>query len=196
MKLYFCTGNQGKLKELSKTFEGCGIEIQNIDIEIPEWQGTSHEIARKKCTWAYDSISATAPEGGDIHLIVEDTSLGFNAMNGLPGPYIKWFVQELGPPGLHKMLHGFEDKTAVATCTFAYWNGVGKGPLLFEGKTAGTIVEPRGGNNFCWDPVFQPEGSTKTYAEMDREEKGSISHRGKAGILLREFLVSQKQTPK
>jgi inosine/xanthosine triphosphate pyrophosphatase family protein len=41
-----------------------------------------------------------------------DSCLCFNALGGMPGPYIKWFLQKIGPEGLHKMLHGFEDKSA------------------------------------------------------------------------------------
>lgn len=56
--------------------------------------------------------------------MVEDTSLCFNAMGGLPGPYIKWFLQRLGHDGLNRMLAGFEDKTGYAQCIFAYSPGV------------------------------------------------------------------------
>lgn len=55
--------------------------------------------------------------------MVEDTSLCFNAMGGLPGPYIKWFLQKLGHDGLNRMLAGFEDKTGYAQCIFAYSPG-------------------------------------------------------------------------
>ena len=56
-------------------------------------------------------------------VMVEDTCLCFNALKGLPGPYIKWFLQKLGHDGLNAMLAGFEDKSAYAQCTFAYSAG-------------------------------------------------------------------------
>lgn len=59
--------------------------------------------------------------GGAV--MVEDTSLCFNAMGGLPGPYIKWFLAKLGHDGLNKMLAGFEDKSAYAQCVFAFTPG-------------------------------------------------------------------------
>jgi inosine triphosphate pyrophosphatase len=59
--------------------------------------------------------------GGAV--MVEDTSLCFNALKGLPGPYIKWFLGKVGHEGLNKMLVGFEDKTAYAQCVFAYTPG-------------------------------------------------------------------------
>ena len=83
--------------------------------------------------------------------------------------------------GLHKMLTGFEDKTANAMCIFAYSAGEPDSKVeLFIGKTPGTIVAPRGPTDFGWDPCFQPDGFTQTYAEMPKEQKNQISHRGKA----------------
>lgn len=91
--------------------------------------------------------------------------------------------------GLHKLLHGFEDKTAYAQCIFAYSSG-GKGAEvhIFDGRCPGTIVEPRGPKSFGWDPVFQPDGFTQTYAEMPSETKNKISHRYKAVTELKKFL--------
>ena len=97
------------------------------------------------------------------------------------GPYIKWFLDKLKPEGLHRLLHGFDDKTATAVCTFAYCDGSSASDvLLFHGKTEGKIVAPRGPADFGWDPCFQPTGHDQTYAEMPKELKNSISHRYKA----------------
>jgi inosine triphosphate pyrophosphatase len=85
-------------------------------------------------------------------VLVEDTCLSFDAMGEMPGPYMfdcpftitygdflmlarKWFLKELGPDDLHKMLAGFEDKSAQAICTFAYSEGPGHEPLIFQGRT-------------------------------------------------------------
>lgn len=57
--------------------------------------------------------------------MVEDTGLCFNALGGLPGPYIKWFLEGLGHDGLNKLLGGFQDKTAYAQCVFAFCAGPG-----------------------------------------------------------------------
>ena len=51
---------------------------------------------------------------------------------------------------------------------------------IFEGRTEGSIVAPRGKRDFGWDPVFLPAGFSQTYAEMDADTKNSISHRGRA----------------
>lgn len=130
--------------------------------------------------------------------LVEDTCLCFNAMHGLPGPYIKWFLDKLGHHGLNKMLMGFEDKSAYALCTFAYSSGEeGTEPVVFSGSTQGIIVAARtapGGKAFGWDPIFQPDGYDTTYAEMDSVTKNAISHRYKALAKVREHLSSQFST--
>jgi inosine triphosphate pyrophosphatase len=60
------------------------------------------------------------------------------------------------------MLAGFTDKLATAVCTFAYTKGPGHEPILFEGRTEGTIVEARGPSNFGWDPIFEVSGTGLT----------------------------------
>jgi inosine triphosphate pyrophosphatase len=95
---------------------------------VTEIQGTSEEVAKDKCRRAAEIIQGPC--------ITEDTGLVFNAMGDLPGPYIKWFLGSLGLDGLNKMLVGFEDKTAYASCTFAYSAGPGSEPILFEGRTS------------------------------------------------------------
>ena len=77
--------------------------------------------------------------------MVEDTSLCFNAYGGLPGPYIKWFLKNLGHEGLNKMLAGFEDKSAYAQCIFAYSPGrlaLDASLLLLAVFTLESIVTP------------------------------------------------------
>lgn len=130
--------------------------------------------------------------------LVEDTSLCFNALDGLPGPYIKWFLEKIGLDGLNKMLVGFEDKTAYALCTFGYSSGApNEEPVVFSGRTPGRIVPARTSGNkpsFGWDSIFEPEGFEQTYAEMDKAVKNSISHRSKALALVKAHLESKKES--
>ncbi|KAI0311786.1 inosine triphosphate pyrophosphatase-like protein, partial [Amylostereum chailletii] len=112
----------------------------------------------------------------------------FEALNGLPGPYIKFFLRELGHDGLNRLLAGFPSKSAWALCTFAFCAGPGSDPVLFEGRTDGRIVPARGEGRFGWDPVFEAEDTGKTYAEMTPEEKNKLSHRYRALDKLRAFL--------
>eukprot|EP00755_Sulcionema_specki_P034069 Sspe_Gene.210::Locus_76_Transcript_28_57_Confidence_1.000_Length_670::g.210::m.210/K01519/ITPA; inosine triphosphate pyrophosphatase len=181
--IVFVTGNAKKLEEVRKILGGdVGVTSQKID--LPELQGTPEEIAREKCKTAAERV------GGAV--LTEDTALCFNALGGLPGPYIKWFLDKLTVDGLPKLLAGFEDKTAYAQCIFAYSSGPGSEPLLFDGRCPGKIVEARGPRNFGWDPCFQPdEGNGGTFAEMMAEEKNAISHRRRALDQVKEFLASQ-----
>lgn len=88
------------------------------------------------------------------------------------------------------MLAGFEDKSATAVCTFAYSSGESDDVLLFQGKTEGKIVDPRGPRDFGWDPCFQPNGFPQTYAELSKETKNSISHRFKAVDALKNHFMN------
>ncbi|KAI0273160.1 Ham1-like protein [Russula aff. rugulosa BPL654] len=180
-RLVFVTGNAGKLREVREILaQGAPIDIESRDLDLPEIQGTTQQVATEKCRRAAELI------GGPV--ITEDTALCFAAMNGLPGPYIKFFLRELGHEGLNRMLDGFPTRAAWALCTFAYSAGPGTEPILFEGRTDGKIVPARGPPKFGWDPVFEAEDTGLTYAEMETKQKNAISHRGRALEKLRAYL--------
>merc|ERR1712216_873356 len=184
----FVTGNAKKLEEVRAIFAGHPLaeKLTNQKIDLPELQGEPDEIAAEKCKLAAAEV--------DGPVITEDTCLCFNGLQGLPGPYIKWFLDKLGHDGLNKMLVGFEDNSAYALCTFAFCQGKGEKPLVFSGRTEGRIVPPRGPLDFGWDPVFEPEGFDQTYAEMPKETKNSISHRGRALEKLKVWLVENQDS--
>ncbi|XP_017781072.1 PREDICTED: inosine triphosphate pyrophosphatase-like [Nicrophorus vespilloides] len=185
-KLTFVTGNVKKLEEIVKILgSNFPFELNNKSLDLPELQGEINEISVKKCMEAYKQLNTP--------VIVEDTCLCFNGLKGLPGPYIKWFLEKLGPEGLYKMLDGFEDKSAEAVCTFAYYSGENDDEVvLFQGRTKGVIVDPRGPRDFGWDPCFQPEGYNQTYAEMAKDEKNKISHRYRALDKLQTYFITNK----
>ncbi|KIM57940.1 hypothetical protein SCLCIDRAFT_16863 [Scleroderma citrinum Foug A] len=182
-RLTFVTGNPNKLLETKYILsQGIPIEIDSEDLDIPELQGTTQEIAKAKCRRAAELLGRAC--------ITEDTALCYKALNGLPGPYIKHFMKNLGHEGLNNLLVGFQTKEAYALCTFAYSAGPGAEPILFEGCTDGSIVPARGPGTFGWDAIFQPEGFDKTYAEMSKEEKNVISHRFRALDKLKAYLAT------
>ena len=120
--------------------------------------------------------------------MTEDTSLCFDSYKGLPGPYIKWFLEKIKPEGLYKMANAMGDTSAEAVCIFAYCKDENEEPVIFKGVTRGKIVEPRGAKTFGWDCVFQPDGFDKTYGQLDSKIKNGISHRSKAlALMLEEF---------
>ncbi|KAI1410981.1 inosine triphosphatase [Hypoxylon sp. FL1857] len=174
----FITGNANKLLEVRAILEPAGITVRSQKLDLPEIQGTLEEVTREKCRAAADAI------GGPV--LVEDTCLCFDALNGLPGPYIKWFMQSIGHAGLNNLLAAYDDKSAQAVATFGFSKGPGQEVLLFQGRTHGKIVPPRGPTTFGWDPIFEYEG--QTYAEMEKAAKNKISHRFKALEKLREWI--------
>ena len=86
------------------------------------------------------------------------------------------------------MLQGFDETSATATCIFAYCAGKQQPVHLFVGKCEGDIVQPRGDNQFGWDPIFQPKGYSQTFAEMPLAIKNQISHRAQAVQKVTEYL--------
>ena len=141
------------------------------------------EVARLKILEAVKVLN-TGP------VIIEDTSLCFNALGGLPGVYIKWFLKKLGPEGLHQLLGSYDDKSAVAQTIFGFCEGPGEPVKLFTGRTDGKIVQPRGSKEFGWDPCFLPDGSELTYGEMTKDQKNKVSHRARGLALLTDHVQS------
>jgi inosine triphosphate pyrophosphatase len=179
-KVTFITGNKNKLayatKFLDYPFDHKGLEldeIQSLDLR---------EVAEHKVKQAYEVIRKP--------VLVEDISLSFNALGGLPGPFIKWFLREIGNKGMCALLDGYDDRSAVARVCFAYYDGANL--KLFEGKVAGRISnKPKGNEEFGWNCIFIPNGSSKTYGEMDGEETEKYSLRTTTVYpQIKEFLQS------
>jgi inosine triphosphate pyrophosphatase len=155
----FITGNQSKADYLSRQL---GIKLEHQKVELDELQSTDlHVIVEHKLKQAYDICKKP--------VLVEDVSLVFNALGGLPGPYIKWFNEYAGEQACCRMLDGFEDRSAIIRCTFGYFDG--KRMEFFDSELPGTIAdEPRGKNGFGFDRFFINEGYDITRAEMTQEE--------------------------
>ncbi|TNJ27561.1 HAM1 protein [Giardia muris] len=179
----FVTSSGRKLEE----FRSCvGDEtIIHRAIDLPEYQGTPEFVAREK------ALTASRIYNGPV--LVDDTSLCFNAYGGLPGVYVKHFLQAVGAVGLYHMLDAYEDKTGYAQAVIAFCDVNSekyREPVLFIGRCEGRIVEPRGSMDLCWDSIFEPfEGGGKTFGEMALAEKNRISHRGRALAKTSAFLA-------
>jgi inosine triphosphate pyrophosphatase len=116
----------------------CYVAPSSDEITVPEIQGTTQEVARAKCREAAEKVIHLASFWFSVHFVIaastktqsacitEDTALCFAALNGLPGPYIKYFLEGLGHQGLNELLTGFPTKAAWALCTFAYSAGPGR----------------------------------------------------------------------
>ena len=93
---------------------------------------------------------------------------------------------------MHRLLNGWDDKSAKAVCLVAFYDNTDSEDIkIFKGEVDGHIVEPRGPTDFGWDPCFQPLGYTKTYAEMDKSIKNQISHRFRAFDSLRQYFAKE-----
>lgn len=179
--LYFVTGNANKLREVRDTIAELApsIDVQAITIDLPEIQGTMREIAMAKAT------AARADPGSRYPLIIEDTSLVFSALKqgsgeGLPGPYIKWFLENMSTAAIARLLDVYADKSAEFQCSIVYLISAEATPILFVGVTPGTIHLPVTTSGFGWDNIFTPIGSTVSYAEMRPEHKRATSARTRA----------------
>jgi len=176
------TGNVNKYNEIKTMMELLKINIKREDIDLVEIQHSGDEIVKHKCALAAYKLNCP--------VLVEDTSLEFTALNGLPGPYIKHFSKSIGSQGLYNLLEKYEDKSATAICYLAFSEGSGHPIHLFKGKLTGTIVEPRGETSFDWDNIFVPTGYNKTLSELG-DEKNVISHRRNSVNMFSQFIASQ-----
>jgi XTP/dITP diphosphohydrolase len=144
----------------------------------------------------------TAREGTGIPAIADDSGIEARALGGRPGIHSARYA---GPgasdeENLAKLLGevaGAGDERGVSyVCALAYVGADG-GELVFEGRCEGTLTaEPRGAGGFGYDPAFVPNdtapGDERTMAELRPEEKGAISHRGKAARMLAARLVGAR----
>ncbi|MBK7289784.1 MAG: RdgB/HAM1 family non-canonical purine NTP pyrophosphatase [Chitinophagaceae bacterium] len=188
MKLIFATNNQHKVEEiravLAEGLEIVTLKEAGIDIDIPEPFHTLEENASAKAKTIYDLTT--------INCFSEDTGLEVAALNGDPGVKSARYAGDNRSfdANIDKLLINLADKTdRTAQFRTVISLIIDGNETQFEGICKGKIIESRkGGQGFGYDPVFIPEGSTKTFAEMDTKEKGIFSHRRKATDKLVAFL--------
>ena len=180
MNLHFVTSNPNKFRELSELLDS---KLSRIELDLKEIQTTDlNELVKFKLFQAF--------EHSQTPVIVEDTSLYFEAWNELPGPLVKFFLENIGVFGLVRALDKFNNNSAIAACCLGFTND-GRSMHLFEAKVKGFIVKPRGSTHFGWDSIFLPEGHQQTFGEMTLHEKNKISPRGAATKKFKHFLALQ-----
>ena len=163
------TGNAGKLAE-ARRIVGAGLE--SVAVDLPEIQSLDLiEVLRAKAAAAFASVGAP--------VVVEETGLELAALAGFPGPLVKWMLDAVGAEGIARCALALGDARVTARCALAAFDG--ERAVEAAGETAGTLVlPPRGARGFGWDPVFVPDGETRTYGELSEAEKDRLGHRGKA----------------
>lgn len=186
--IVFATNNPNKVAEIKKvlggTFDIVSLKDAGIDIDIPEPFHTLEENARTKSNTIFKLT------GKDC--FSEDTGLFVDALNGEPGVKSARYAGDKATnqdniEKLLQQLQGIEKRTARFRTVISLMQNSQE--YQFEGVCEGVIIEkPIGEKGFGYDAVFIPDGSNKSFAQMETEEKNIYSHRKKAVKKLVDFL--------
>ena len=188
--IIFATNNEHKIKEIQSLvgndFTIITLQEAGIDIDIPEPHDTLQENAYEKAI-TIENITKQ-------NCFSEDTGLEIEALNGEPGVKSARYADgdrnfQANIDKVLEKLNGITNRKAqFRTVICLLWN---KEVFYFEGICKGSIAETmHGGEGFGYDPIFIPEGASKSFAEMTMEEKNKFSHRQKAVTQLFTFLHS------
>lgn len=187
-EIVFATNNKNKLAEMRQIMDGLyrvlSLEELGCHEDIVEDADTIQGNAKIKADFITNKYH--------VNCFADDTGLEVEALNGAPGVYSARYAGEhcTYQDNVNKMLNamqGSENRKAAFRTVIAL-NLDGE-TYYFEGRCDGQITtEQRGEQGFGYDPIFQPDGFDKTFAELGSEVKNSISHRGRATRKLIEFL--------
>lgn len=169
-KLAIVTGNKLKFRELSN-FLNEYFECEQVIIkDLVEIQGTPEEILTHKLNLAYSKMN--------IPVLVDDTSLHFDFLNGFPGPYGKDFFDRMTP---FEMGQKFQGTRIEAVCRLGIMYNKDD-ILIAKGSLYGDIIEPKDNNHNGreFDLFIIADGTDKPMIEFNAEEKNKFSHRGRA----------------
>ena len=198
MKIVFATNNRNKLAEirsiLGDRFEIVSLQDIGCNADIPETGSTLEENAMQKAHYIYDNYH--------MSVFADDTGLEVDALGGAPGIYSARYAGGEGhdsEANMTKLLAELGEnnnrKARFRTAIALIMKEDGSGNAtekLFEGIVCGEIIrERRGGEGFGYDPIFQPEGYDRTFAELGLDIKNKISHRARAVARLAEYLKKE-----
>lgn len=188
----FATGNEHKVKEVNAALKGAfeAISLRSIgcEEELPENSPTLEGNALEKARYVHQHYQ--------VDCFSEDTGLEVEALDGAPGVYSARYAgpardAEANMALLLDRLHGIENRRArFRTVIALILDGQ---EYTFEGVVNGSIAhEKKGAQGFGYDPIFMPDGFSRTFAQMSAEEKNAISHRGRAMGKLKAFLLGRR----
>ncbi|MBO9150861.1 RdgB/HAM1 family non-canonical purine NTP pyrophosphatase [Chitinophaga sp. GCM10012297] len=191
MTFVFATNNDNKVKEirsmLGDAFSIITLHEAGIDIDIPEPHDTLEANAREKSTVIFNMTGKNC--------FSEDTGLEIDALNGEPGVLSARYAgeQKKAADNIEKVLRLMKDEPRRSARFRTVISLILDGKEhQFEGVAEGHILQDKkGGEGFGYDPIFRPEGSEKSFAEMELAEKNQYSHRAKAFKKLITFLQQQ-----
>lgn len=194
-QIVIASGNKGKLAEFSHLFETFNIDVRaqsEFDITDAEETGT---------TFVENAIikAKHASEQSGLPAIADDSGLVVPSLNGEPGIYSARYAGEHGNDSANNQkllaeLKGEQNRSAMFLCVLVYMrHAKDPNPVICEGKWHGSICEnPSGSQGFGYDPVFYVASHNCTAAELDKQQKGELSHRGIALNKLMRELAEQK----
>lgn len=192
-EVVFASHNAGKIKEIKELLQPFGINVKSaLDMKLPDVEETGS-------TFAENSLlkSQTISELTGLPCIADDSGLCVDALNGAPGVYSARYAPNRDfDKGMEKLLAEMaqspnKSRKAHFSCviSLAFPNG---GYELFEGRVDGHIAaEKQGIGGFGYDPLFIPDGFAKSFAQMSKDEKNQVSHRGRAVEKLKAYLKNQ-----
>jgi len=150
-----------------------GYELEHIKLSYPEIQAdTIEETIKPGLQWLMERYRRP--------LMIDDSGLFIDALKDFPGVYSSYVFKTVGCEGILKLMKGIEDRSARFECCIGFMLPCGR-PTVVKGVSKGSIAQKMvGAGGFGYDPVFVPEGYSKTFAQLDISEKNKISHRGRA----------------
>lgn len=189
MKICFASHNENKVKEMNdimpKGISIIGLKDLGVTEEIPETGKTLEENSKIKASYVFEHYK--------IPVFADDSGLVVNSLDGEPGVYSARYAgserdDDKNMNLLLDKLSSFEDRSASFQTVITYIDNKGR-MNQFNGAIDGSItLQKKGTNGFGYDPIFQPNGYAKTFAELPNEEKNQISHRARAVQKLLEYL--------
>ena len=176
--VFFATGNINKFNEARSILGQYGIAVGMLRLKGDEIQSENlKEIAETSVKNSYQRCQ--------LPIFVEDAGLFIDALSGFPGPYAAYVYKTVHNSGILKLMENIADRRAEFQSVIAYCDYQNPcEPQGFCGEVKGEVTlterKQQGKSGFGFDPIFQPQGNEKTFAEMTIEEKNSYSHRAMA----------------
>ncbi len=180
----FATSNKNKVREFRQILEP-QIKVIHTEMSYPELRSDNpEEIARHSAEMLANELKKA--------VVVEDSGLFIKALNGFPGTCSAYIHKRIGLQGILRLMEGVKGRDCVYRSAVAYCEP-GKNPVSFLGEEKGSVAESvRGTFGFGHDPIFIPEGSDKTYGEMQNAEEIK-KFRRRAAEKLKGHLLKEKQ---
>jgi len=171
-EIVLLTQNKHKLVEITPLFKEYGVPFETSSLEKSEVRSDDVEVvARSAAVGAYQVVRRP--------VVTDDTGLYIDALNGFPRAYPAFVLNTIGKAGVLKLMDGVQDRKAKFVTAVAYCDE--STTTTFVGEMLGRIATAEAGSGgFGYDPIFIPEGHSKTYAQLTLEEKVAISHRSRA----------------